>query len=303
MKRYRILFALLLFSLSAELAKASVPDSAEEYFSDKTLRYEDKIYVPEIKTVVLSPDPSVLAPPVISLNSTDVLYLSFDDLGADFKTYTYTLIHCTAKWEPSNALVSEYLDGFAQNPITDYQYSRSTLQKYTHYSASFPNENVKLTKSGNYLLKVYTDNDEDSIVFTRRFLVYENNVTVDASVHAATIVSDRNFKQEVDFNIGYNQADIANPYSQIYPVILQNFRWDNAISGLQPQFVKDGQLVYDYDDVNVFSGGNEFRNFDTRSLRYKSERVEDIEKDSNNLYHVYLLPDDKRAYKRFSTTN
>ncbi len=274
-----------------------------EYFSDKTLRYEDHEYVKNVKTIQLSTDPAILAPAFINLTSDNKLYLSFDDLDGDVKVYSFTLIHCNAKWEPSNILVSEYLDGFAENPISDYRFSRTTLQRYTHYSINFPNDGVKLTKSGNYLLEVYTDNDPVNVVFTRRFLVYENKVSVDATVHAATIVENRNFKQEVDFNINYNSTEITNPFSEIYPVIMQNYRWDNAIVGLQPQFVKDQQLTYDYDDVNVFRGGSEFRWFDTRSLRYQSDRIQSIEKDSNSIYNVYLLPDEKRTYKRYVGTN
>lgn len=291
-------FALLHFCTSISAQKDTT-----EYYSEKTLRYEDRVYVKNVKSVQLSVDPSVLAPAIIRLDSEDKLYMSFDDLDGDYKVYNFTLIHCNAKWEPSNMLVSEYLDGFAENPISSYRFSRTTLQKYTHYYFSFPNESIKLTKSGNYLLEVYTDNDMEKIVFTKRFLVFEEKVSVDALVHAPTIVADRNFKQEIDFTINYNTTEISNPYAEIFPVLLQNFRWDNAIVGLQPQFVKDKQLAYDYDDVNVFRGGSEFRWFDTRSLLYQSERIQTIEKDSNSIYNVYLLSDEKRTYKRYVASN
>jgi hypothetical protein len=282
---------------------ASPRDTTVDYYSDKTLRYEDHIYVPNIKTVQLSIDPSIMEPPIIKLNSDQTLQLSFDDLDSDLKTYSYTVIHCTANWEASNILVSEYLDGFADNPIQDYRFSRATLQKYTHYSVSFPNDGLKFRISGNYLLEVYSDNDAEKICFTKRFMVFEDKVSVDASVHPATMVEDRNFKQEVDFNINYNASQITNAYSEISPVILQNNRWDNAITGLKPQFLKDQQLVYDYDGENVFKGGSEFRWFDTRSLRYQTERIQSIEKDSVPLYNVWLLPDDRRTYKRYLFTN
>lgn len=274
-----------------------------EYFSDKTLRYEDHEYVKNVKSIIFSTDPAILAPAIINLNSAEKLFLSFDDLDSDVKTYSFTVIHCSAKWEPSNIMTSEYLDGFAENPISDYSFSHTTLQKYTHYAIAFPNDEIKLTKSGNYLLEVFLENDKEKLAFTRRFLVVENKVSVEALVHAPTIVSDRNFKQELDFTINYTSSEISNPFAEIYPVLLQNFRWDNAIVGLQPQFVKDQQLTYDYDDVNVFRGGSEFRWFDTRSLRYQSDRIQSIEKDSNTIYNVYLLSDEKRTYKRYVGTN
>ncbi len=302
----RNLFTFLICLLLNGLVSADpliFPDSAEEYFTDNTLRYEDYIYKNNIRTVQLSSDPSILSDAIIKLNSEEKLFLSFDDLDSDYKVYSYSIIHCNAKWEPSDLLTAEYLDGFAENPISTYRFSRTTLQRYTHYSTSFPSEDLKLTKSGNYLLKVYTNNNPEKLAFTKRFMVFEEKAEVNISVHAPTIVADRNFKQEIDFTINFNSTDISNPYQEIFPVLLQNGRWDNAITGLEPGFVKDQQAVYDFEEGNVFKGGSEFRWFDTRSLRYQSERIQKIEKDSNSMYNVWLMPDEKRTYKRYVGSN
>ncbi len=294
------IFSAALFFCSIS-AFAFTPDTTE-YFAANAIRYEDRVYQKNIRTAQLSSDPSVLANAIVKMNSEDLLYLSFDDLDSDFKVYYYTIIHCSAKWQPSNLLVSEYLDGFAENQISHYEFSRNTLQKYTHYSTVFPNNGLKFTKSGNYLLEVYLDNDPTKVVLTKRFLVYEEKATVSVIVRAPTIVADRNFKQEVDFVVNFT-SEITNPYREIFPVIMQNSRWDNAISGLEPTFVKDQQAVYDFEEGNVFRGGSEFRWFDTRSLRYQSERIQTIEKDSNSIYNVWLLPDEKRTYKRYVNNN
>lgn len=291
--RVFIVFIALLF------ISTSVPAQTDtiEYYSDNVLRYDDRAYLPGIATVILSPDPPSMLPPIILLNSEEKLFLSFDDLAGDYKTLSYTVVHCSAKWEPSNAATSDFIDGFTEQSISNYSFSRNTIQRYTHYEASFPNESFKLLLSGNYLLKVYQDNDPEKLVLTRRFMIYENKVTLTGDVHASTIVSDRNYKQEVDFTVQYSTDEITNPFQEIYPVILQNGRWDNAVVGLQPQFLMNQELRYDYEDVNVFKGGKEFRWFDTRTLQLNTERVEKIEKDSS--YHVYLLPDERRTYKRY----
>ncbi|HTL80279.1 MAG TPA: DUF5103 domain-containing protein [Bacteroidia bacterium] len=295
--RNRFLFSFVL--LTSRLLAGDTLD----YYNSNTLRYDDHVYVKNIASVQLSPDPDQLIPAIIKLGSTDKLYLSFDDFDADNKDYYFSFVHCTSDWQPSNIMQSEYLDGFSSNPIHDYRFSRATIQRYNHYSASFPGDGISILKSGNYLLKVFLDNDEDKLVITRRFMVTESMMSVEMNVHAATIVADRNFKQEVDFKINYPTDEVGNPYAQITPVILQNYNWSNPITGLQPQFVNNGQLVYDYDDVNVFRGGSEFRYFDTRSLRLQSERVQSIQKDSLNNYHVWLLPDERRSYKRYVNSN
>lgn len=268
-----------------------------DYYEGNALRYDDRAYIPTISTVILSPDPPTMLPPIIMLNSEDKLYLSFDDLAGDFKSVYYTVVHCSAQWEPSNCAVSDYIDGFAEQAITKYDFSRNTLQKYTHYQTVFPNESFRLLLSGNYIVKVYQDSDHEKLMLTRRFMVYENKVSLSGDVHAPTVVADRNYKQEVDFTVSYTTDEITNPFQEIYPVILQNGRWDNAVVGIQPQFLMNQELRYDYEDVNVFKGGKEFRWFDTRTLRLNTERVEKITKDS--IYHVYLLSDERRTYKRY----
>lgn len=273
-------------------------EDTTSYYSDNVLRYTDHIYQPTIATVVLSPDVATMLPPIMQLNSGEQLFLSFDDLSGDLKTLSYTVVHCNAQWEPSDCSVSDYIDGFCDQEISNYSYSRNTLQRYIHYEAQFPNESFKLRISGNYLLKVFQDGDQEKLVFTRRFMVYETKVDLSGDVHAPTVVADRNFKQEVDFTVKYSDPEITNPFQEIYPVIMQNGRWDNAIVGLQPQFLMDKELRYDYEDVNVFRGGKEFRWFDTRTLKLNTERVEKIEQDSG-AYHVYLLPDERRTYKRY----
>jgi len=276
---------------------AQEKDTAE-YYSGNVLRYEDHVYQPTIATVILSPDVPSMLPPIIELNSEEVLFLSFDDLSNDPKTLSYTVVHCNSKWEPSDCSVSDYIDGFYDQSIPDYSFSRNTLQNYIHYGARLPNESFRLRISGNYLLKVFEDGDQEKLVLTKRFMVYENKVSLTGDVHAPTVVADRNYKQEVDFTVKYTDPDISNPFQEIYPVILQNGRWDNAITGLQPQFLMDKELRYDYEDVNVFKGGKEFRWFDTRTLRLNTERVEKISRDSG-AYHVYLLPDERRTFKRY----
>jgi hypothetical protein len=295
MKQFFSLF-LLLSCVQINLA-AQGKDTAE-YYSGSVLRYDDRVYQPTIATVLLSPDIETMLPPIIELNSEEFLQLSFDDLSSDPKTFSYTVVHCNAKWEPSDCSVSDYIDGFYDQTISDYSFSRNTLQNYIHYNAQFPNESFKLRISGNYLLKVFEDGDQDKLVLTKRFMVYQNRVGLLGDVHAPTIVADRNYKQEVDFTVKYTDPDITNPFQEIYPVILQNGRWDNAIVGLQPQFLMDKELRYDYEDVNVFKGGKEFRWFDTRTLKLNTERVESISRDSGN-YHVFLLPDERRTFKRY----
>lgn len=275
------------------------PDSTD-YFSGDFLRYENHVYVPNIKTAQFYQQDAELSQPIMRLNSSDLLQFSFDDLNADQKTYNYRIVHCTFDWKPSDLIESQYQRGYSDEHITDSRSSFNTFQRYTHYQFTFPNENIQPIISGNFLLIVFRDYDQSKIVITRRFMVVDQRVSISASIHRATIIRDKKSKQEIDFSIFKNNYSIDDPFSGLRVAIYQNNRTDNVITNLKPLFLKDNELDYDYEEGNVFNGGNEFRFFDTRSLRTQTERVKEIVHDSTG-FHVYLMDDAKRSYKVYST--
>jgi len=271
-----------------------------QYYEENFLRYEDFTYRKNIRTVQLQKDDWEFSAPAIKLGSTEKLKLAFDDLDGESKNYRFTIIHCDASWQPSDRMLqSEYINGFFDDNINDYQYSQNTIQRYVHYELLFPTENLKPTKSGNYLLKVFLDYDQNDLILTKRFMVIDERVNIIPDVHHATIIEEYHYKQEVDFSIQTSGYQITNPYQDLKVVLIQNDRWDNAITKLKPIFVKDNELTYDHDQDNVFSGGNEFRTFDTKSLRWNSEYVRSISSDSAKKDHVYLFPGKKRNFLQY----
>jgi hypothetical protein len=263
--------------------------------------YEDHVYMKNIKTVQLYDSSFQLSSPIIQLGSKQQIKLSFDDLEGGLKTFNYTLIHCSSDWTPSDLQVAEYINGFPTDEITDHSTSLNTLQVYTHYNLVFPGDLMTITKSGNYVIEVYRDNNPNKLVLTRRFVVVDQKVTIDASIKPATVVMDRNYKQQINFTIDHSNYTIDNPFGDLKVIILQNGRLDNAISTLKPSFIKDGVLTYNYDEENVFTGGNEFRNFDLKTLHTQTEHVQKITIDSSKNI-VYLMPDEQRTFKRYAYT-
>jgi Domain of unknown function (DUF5103) len=270
------------------------------YYDDTSLRYTDFIYRKTIRSAQLQKVDWEFSAPVIKLGSNEKLKLLFDDLGSELQNYRFTLVHCDDDWQPSDRLLqSEYLSGFFDDNITDYQYSKNTVQRYIHYELVFPTENLKPTKSGNYLLKVFLDYDQNNLALTQRFMVVDERVNILPDIHRASVINDYNSKQEVDFTIETGSYPLTNPYQNLKVIVMQNDRWDNAITKLKPLFVKDNELTYDYDQDNVFPGGNEFRNFDIKNLRWNSEYVNYGSSDSAKNYHVYLYPGKSRGYLQY----
>ena len=275
----------------------------EDYVNDNVLKYDDHTYKPTIKTVQCHQSTWEYAAPIIDLNSQEQIELSFDDLDSDKKQYSLTFIHCNADWTPSDLMISEYLTGFFDLNIINFDYSVNTLQKYTHYSVMFPQQNVKFTKSGNYLMYVYLNGDKKDLVLSRRFLVFDNKITVATTFRQPIGGEDQYDKQHIDFSIYNSGYDITNPYADLKVVITQNNRWDNAVTDIKPTFMGNNTLTYSLDDASTFNGGNEFRYFDTRSLRILTERVKENYKDESLKNHTVLYPEELRATKAYTFYN
>lgn len=261
--------------------------------------YSDLIADNNIKTVKIYRENWDLSYPVIKLNSEERLVLKFDLIADQPENYYYTFVHCDKDWNESGLFVYDYIDGFDENPIEDYKPSFNTTVNYYHYSLTFPNERAKLKVSGNYALVVYVAGNRDKPVITRRFMITEDAVQIEISAHRPKMTADNNTHQQIDFTVNYSGYPMYDPYRNVYATILQNGRWDIARTNLKPDIQGNNELIYSsLSDKAVFPGGNEFRYFDIKSIRYKSENVRDVEFFMSN-YNVYLQPSDDREFKPY----
>jgi hypothetical protein len=242
-----------------------------------------------IKTVILKPNATNSYAPIVRLGES--IQLIFDDLNADEHDYTYKIEHCDYNWNSSNLSDSEFVDGYAEERIRDYENSFNTLQPYTNYNVTIPNENTKLKISGNY--KIYVLNDDEEVAFERKFVVYESDVTVGVTIYKSRDISTIETNQSVEFIINHPSLRINNPKEEILPVVIQNNNWQTAIEGLKPQFYRGTQLLYKYNKETSFLAGNEFYYFDTKSIRNTALNIAKVEL-GRDLYHTYLYTNEER---------
>lgn len=263
-------------------------------YADDNLQFIDHTYVDNIKSVKLNVANLPLSMPVINLDSRVPLMLSFDDLDGEVKNYIYTVQHCDINWEPSNLVDTDYLDGYMDDDIDQYNFSFKTNQAFVHYELLLPNDDFQWTKSGNYLLKVYEDEDEQRLVLTRRFVVVDPKVSVSAKVVMPALVSKSKTHQEIDFAVDYEKFPMRSPQQELRAAVLQNGRWDNAYTDLSPNFTRLGAVVFDYQNKIVFPAGKEFRFADIRSFRFGTPSIAIVE-EVNGTYEVALNIEEKRS--------
>ncbi len=251
------------------------------------------VYVNNIKSVKFYTGDDLVSMPILSVGPSIPLVLSFDDVsGEDYIDYVYSVAHCDKDWQPSRLTEFEYIDGFTENDIEYYEYSYKAKSIYTHYSFSIPNDDISFTKSGNFLLHVYEEEGMIPIL-TRRFVVVDIKVEVVPKMTRPAIVSKNNTHQELDFTVVHEGFEIKNPQQELTAVILQNGRWDNAISDVKPLFSRFAEQRFDYQNKIVFPAGKEFRYLDLRGVVYPSPGVSVTEKD--NVFEAVVERDKKRG--------
>jgi len=237
----------------------------------QSFEFEDKVYDENIKTVQLYP--KGLQPqaqtlnPIISLRSTQTLILEFDELYNDAYNYMAKIIHCTSDWKDSELSALQYLNDYNEFNINTFDYSASTITPYVHYKFELPKPKV----SGNYLLVVYAEGDEEDIIITRRFMIFEKwvSITPPEEIMSRSVYSLG--KQNLQFDINYGNVELINPMDYVKVNILQNHRWDNPKLNIKPSFIYEMQKRLEYNHFagkTSFDAGNEFREFDMRSLKY-----------------------------------
>jgi hypothetical protein len=178
----------------------------------------------------------------------------------------------------------EYVDGFNEVDINDFGSSVQARQNYSHYFLRIPNQDIQPLISGNYLLIVYEDEEKVRPIITRRFMVTENIVALRSQFMKPTNVELLNTHQEIGLTIDLNNTYVSDPMDELEVCVLQNGRWDNAITGKKADYILNNQLQFRRFDQFTFPGMKEFRFFDIRTMDFARQNVLDFEYDGDQIY-------------------
>jgi hypothetical protein len=257
----------------------------------------DSVYSPQIKTLQLHKDGWEMTPPFIALGTEEKIRIAFDDMNNTAKNYCYTIYHCNSSWEKSDLSYSEFADGFEQNQILDPKFSTNTMQNYIHYTLAIPNENCTPRISGNYIIKVFENFDTAKTVFTKRFYISENTALVNLEIMRPEIAKYMMKYQQFKIYVTPNISDYIDLKEEIKTTIIQNNN-PLSIKHCYLSRLEDKTLVFDDLDSNHFEAGNEFRNFDIKSVRYQSARIQNSSF-VGNMRMIDLYPDEWRNKKQY----
>ncbi len=248
-----------------------------------------------IKTIGFKSNTPESQLPVLKLG--DYIDLEFDALNGNEDDYYYTIDYFNFDWTPSELMKSEYLDGIDNQRIRTYENSFNTYQIYSHYKLTIPNEQTKRLKvSGNYMINIFNNNNE--LVFSRKFMIYEDMANVGVSIKRTRDISYIQSKQKVDIIITPKGFQFNNPKQNVKVLVVQNNNLNTAISNLIPQYTIGNQLIYKYDSESSFWAGNEYLFFENKDIRAANTGIQYIELE--DLYHNYLFTNYSRANRPYT---
>ncbi len=270
------------------------------FFMTAAAQIPEQVNAPTVKSVQLYPKGDQTGYPIIRLGSIEQLELHFDELDAGIKNYSYTFQLCNADWTPAMLSHFDFIKGFSQVRITNYRTSSIAFTRYVHYQAVLPDRNCVPSRSGNYILKVFLNGDTSQLIFTRRMLVVQESSTIAATVQQPFDGQVFRSHQKIHFTVSLNERlDVVNAQQQIKVAILQNYRWDNAVTGIKPTLFARRILEYNTENDAVFPAGKEWRWLDLRSFRLQSDRVADAVY-RNNSTEIFVRPDGDRSPLRIN---
>lgn len=257
------------------------------------------VFDERIKSLQVRLEGDAFADPVVVLGTDDRIVINFDHLAEDREYLRYSLTHCNAFWQPSGLVDSEFLDGFNEGTIDDYRFSRGTTVHYVNYTLTIPNEQVRPTLSGNYLLKVYNENDPDVTLLQCRFMVSEATAPVVVRASAQTDIDYNKSHQQLSIIVDSERARVEDPFNDLVVIVSQNGRLDSETALRQPLRMQGTRSVYEHQPGLIFEAGNEYRRFEAVSDYYPGMGVERIEY-FDPYYHYVLGGDAPRADSEYS---
>lgn len=258
-----------------------------------------RIISPEFHTLKVENPDNFLSAPVITLGGDDRITVSFDEFTNDRSYLCYSLYHCNADWQASQLLDSEYVSGFNKADVEDFGYSRTTFQQYVNYRITIPSEGMQPLASGNYLLKVYPEDDPEETLLQARFSVNEGIVAVDAEASIHTDRGSDGTVQQLDIALDTRTLQGIDPFSELIIAVEQNGVPQSRVLTSTPLRVEPSRIVYSHNTDLIFPSGNEWRRFETVRADYPGLHT-DSTRYRGDRYQAYLTPDEGRADKPYT---
>lgn len=244
-----------------------------------------------IRSLQVLVDHNPLAPPFVQLGKHQHVSIEFDEMSHDYHRLTYHIEHCNADWTPTEGLFeSDFLSGFNDRPIEDYENSFNTSQLYTHYRLTLPNPETSLRLSGNYRVTIFEDDDRDEPLLQAEFCIVEPTMSISVTVSGNTDIDFNQNHQQVNYAVSYGANRVVDPLRELHTVVMQNRRQDNKVIDLKPNIQKANGIEFTYQRALIFDAGNEYHKFEILDVQKPGLNIDNM-RWYEPYYHATLYAD------------
>ncbi len=221
--------------------------------------------------------------PVIGFN--EKLILRFDDLSNSSTIYRYTIKHFDRNWNDDGLFFTEYANGSLTGMIDQFQYSFNTLQAYTNYTLTFPNDKIQPKISGNFELVVYQDSASKPL-FTKRFAVVEDGANVAVNISRTSDARKPQINQRVEVQAVGNGSAMNSNLNSLTLNVIQNNNWNSGVYNQKQSSTLGNKILFQQMNL-VFPGNNEFYYFDNKNMNQPFDMVAQAE-NIDGVNYTYL---------------
>ena len=214
--------------------------------------------------------------PIIELGTSQLITLNFDDLNFELDMFRVEITHHNADWSDSGLLPNFYLQGFHTDFFGDGRKARPQNPQYLSYSYTFPNQQMKITRSGNYLLHVYRQHNSQKL-FSVPFLVHENEGTSEITIEELFNQDSRYLRHHQTF-VNYRYVDNSIiPQADLSVYFVQNQFWGRAIKADRVDFSEQYNARMYLSRDKAFIGAYEFYDLGLGNIDQYSSQIVDYE--------------------------
>ncbi len=252
----------------------------------------NKVFKESIKTVYLSQgltNEYITENPCFALENQENWNLQFDDLSLQSGNYSLRIIHCQSDWKQSNLSEIEYLEQFNDVPLRNTASSMGTKIPYQHYQITLPKTRI----SGNFIAMIYANRNKKDTICTRRYSIYQNELTVAGKMSFAKTNTLRNTHQALEINLLYPDNYLISSEDALKIEIRKNSQSENKIKQFPRPIINSMERKISfpfYNQENSIAGGNEYRMIDARSSQQKLSYVGAIQTE-NRYTEIITAPE------------
>lgn len=225
-----------------------------------------------IQSIKLAPQGNSNGAPVIELNSSQKLTLSFDYLGGQSRQFRVSVSHRRQDWQESPITPSTYLDSFSSAYIQNAKSSISNKPPYRHVEYSFPNNSLKPAVSGNYFIEVY-DYESGNLLFSMPFFISEEKGNIETNIDRLYASSKNGRPLHQLYSIFEYPSFVEFPQFDLSMSFVQNRFWGRTKT---PEFldtITPGQLQGRLSRDQSYIGNFEFNTLNLGDFNADGQQI------------------------------